>query len=86
MAVSPKTCEQPIKKPILVTEELKMKVTEEIYESFLTKLDENYSKLRIDLDKAIKNKSASLRARKNSLAFRQDLKDLRRMLLDYELE
>ena len=61
-----------------------MAITKDTYQLFLEKLDEKYSALRKDADKALRNKSASLRVRRLSLAFRQDLKDLHRMLLDFE--
>jgi len=56
--------------------------TKSQYKSFLTKLDEKYKKLRNDADKSYNNKTASLRVRKLSLSFRDDLKDLRKILLD----
>ena len=61
-----------------------MKISKEKYQLFLERLDQRYADLRKDADKALRNKSASLRVRLSSLSFRQDLKDLRRMLLDHE--
>jgi len=61
-----------------------MDITPEQYGLFLEKLDQKYNELRKNADKALRNKTASLRVRLLSLSFRQDLKDLRRLLLDFE--
>ena len=61
-----------------------MDITPEKYGLFLEKLDQKYNELRKNADKALRNKTASLRVRLLSLSFRQDLKDLRRLLLDFE--